>query len=361
MQVDLDNFVTYHEKIDVRIGKPYTFFVPLQPEQGTLSIQVTPPDARLYLDDRFVGIGRFDQKVPGGTYEITAEAQDRERTTMKVQVIANQTKRELMELEEVPQTGRRQLVIASGVGGAIGVGSLLFSTDDFNISGVAGLVGGGAGLVISYFALPRNLALGTSNLTITTGVAGAVAGRMAAQIFTSADKVISPISGASLFLGAGLGYLAAERTKIRVGDAALFNSSLVWGGMTGVLLATALEPGRDIANGISLSGLGMGFVGGLMLTRYFDISRTHAVLIDLGGVAGVIGGLATKSLVYPSDTNSTERLANFALGGMAIGLIAAGVLTRNMDEPDVPVRASVGTATDASGKTTSTYGIEGTW
>ena len=361
MQVDLDNYVTYHENIDVRIGKPYTFFVPLQPEKGTLSIQVTPPDARLYLDNRFVGVGRFDEKVPGGTYEIAAEAQDRERTTMKVQVIANQTKRELMEMEEIPQTGRRQLIIASGIGGFVGTGSLLLSTEDFGISGIAGLVGGGAGLVISYFALPRDLSLGTSNLTITTGVAGAIAGRTAAQIFTGDDQITSPVSGASLFIGAGLGYLAGQRTNIRVGDAALFNSSLVWGGMTGLLLAAALEPGRDIASGITLSGLGMGFVGGLMLTRYFDITRTHAVLIDLGGVAGVIGGLAVKSLVYPSDVNSQERLANFALGGMAIGLIAAGVLTRNMDEPEVPVHATIGATADASGKTTTTYGIEGTW
>ncbi len=361
MQVELDNYVTYHEKIDVRIGKPYTFFVPLQPEKGTLSIQVTPPGARLYLDDRFVGIGRFDEKVPGGTYEIAAEAPDRQRTTMKVQVIANQTRRELVEMEEIQQTGRRQLIVAAGIGGFVGTGSLLFSTEDFGISGIAGLVGGGAGLVISYFALPRDLALGTSNLAITTGAAGAIAGRMAAQIFTGEDRYIAPVSGASLFLSAGLGYAIGRRTDIKVGDAAMFNSALVWGGMTGVLLATALEPGRDIANGISLSGLGMGFVGGLLLTRNFDISRTHAVLIDLGGVAGVIGGLATKSLVYPSDVNSTERLANFALGGMAIGLITAGVLTRNMDEPEVPVRPSMSTASDASGKTTATYGIEGTW
>jgi hypothetical protein len=361
MQVELDNYVTYHEKIDVRIGKPYTFFVPLQPEKGTLSIQVTPPDARLYLDDRFVGVGRFDEKVPGGTYEIAAEAPDRERTTLKVQVIANQTKRELVEMEEIQQTGRRQLVIAAGIGGFVGTGSLLFAIEDFGISGVAGLVGGGAGLVISYFALPRNLPLGTSNLAITTGAAGAVAGRMAAQIFTGEDRYIAPVSGASLFLGAGLGYFAGQRTDVSVGDAALFNSAIVWGGMTGVLLSTALEPGRDIASGISLSGLGMGLVGGLLLTRNFEISRTHAVLIDLGGVSGLIGGLATKSLVYPSDVNSTERLANFALGGMAIGLVVAGVLTRNMDEPEVPVRATVGTATDASGTSTTTYGIEGTW
>ncbi len=360
MQVELDNYVTYHEKIDVRIGRPFTFFVPLQPEKGTLSIQA-PPDARLYLDDRFVGIGRFEEKVPGGTYEIAAEAPDRQRTTLKVQIIANQTRRELVEMEEIPQTGRRQLIVAAGIGGSIGVGSLLFSTNDFGISGVAGLLGGGAGLAISYFALPRDLSLGTSNLTITTGVFGAIAGRATAQIFTSQDRIATPIAGASLFLGAGAGYFLGERLRIRVGDAALFNSALVWGGTTGLLLATALDPGRDITNGITLSGLGMGLVGGLMLTRYFDISRTHAVLIDLGGVAGVVGGLAVKSLVYPSDENSQERLANFALGGMGIGLVVAGVLTRNMDEPDVPVRPSVGGVADASGKTTTTYGIEGTW
>ena len=67
MLVDLDNYESYSEKIDVRIGKPYTYFVPLEPKKGTLSIQVTPPDAKLYLDNRFVGVGRFEVKVPGGT------------------------------------------------------------------------------------------------------------------------------------------------------------------------------------------------------------------------------------------------------------------------------------------------------
>jgi hypothetical protein len=46
---------------------------------------------------------------------------------------------------------------------------------------------------------------------------------------------------------------------------------------------------------------------------------------------------------------------------MAIGLIAAGVFTRNFDAPKIPVSPSLGTATDADGASTTTYGVTGRW
>jgi hypothetical protein len=95
------------------------------------------------------------------------------------------------------------------------------------------------------------------------------------------------------------------------------------------------------------------------LTRYYDISRNHALLIDIGGLVGVVGGLAVASVA--SETRTQERLANYSLGGMAVGLIGAGILTRNMDLPKIPVAPSVGTASSSDGKSTTTYGLSGTW
>ena len=152
------------------------------------------------------------------------------------------------------------------------------------------------------------------------------------------------------------------------GEAALFNSSVVWGTATGALFAISFDPPRAINAGLVLSGLGMGTISGVLLTRYFTISRTHAVLIDIGGIAGIIGGLAAETLAYPTTSatgeevqRQTARTANFALGGMAIGLVTAGVLSRNMDVPSLPVQPALGSATSADGRSTATYGVSGSF
>jgi hypothetical protein len=117
-----------------------------------------------------------------------------------------------------------------------------------------------------------------------------------------------------------------------------------------------------------LSGLGLGGIGGILLTQQFTISRTHALLVDIGGLIGMAGGLAIESLVYPQKTTSeaeagrnTEHLANYALGGMFVGLIGAAIITRNFDEPKIPIRPTIQTVTGTDGRQTSLYGIGGTW
>jgi hypothetical protein len=364
MLVEKDGYIAYKQAIDVRIGKPYTFFVPLVVEKGRLSIQVTPSDARLYVDDRYVGTGRFDEDLAGNTYTISAEAPGHVRATRKVQVIQKRTQRELIDLEEIPQTGRRQLIIAAGAGAAYAGGALLFGVNnDGKIFGPGAFAVGGAGLAGAYFGLRDDLPLATSNLTITSSIAGGALGYYAANVFSGKDEVRFPVSGASMLAGAALGYIASERFDATVGDVALYNSALLWGSTTGVLLARSFDPPRSINAGLVLSGMAIGGVGGAMLTRYFDISRQHSVLIDLGGLAGVVGGLATQSLAYNSSRTDNERVANFALGGMAIGLVTAGILSRNVDEPNVlsKVSPTLGTATDAGGKATATYGLGGAW
>jgi hypothetical protein len=115
----------------------------------------------------------------------------------------------------------------------------------------------------------------------------------------------------------------------------------------------------------------MGTAGGLLLQSNFSISRTHAALIDVGGLIGIIGGLAAESLVYRTETSQTpsamldartqEHLANYALGGMAVGLLAAGVLTRNLDNPKIPVSPTITQAAGGDGRAATVYGISGRW
>ena len=120
-----------------------------------------------------------------------------------------------------------------------------------------------------------------------------------------------------------------------------------------------------------LSGLGMGTIGGVLLQSNFSVSRQHAALIDVGGLIGIIGGLAIENLAYPTqttqgssevvDARSQEHLANFALGGMAVGLLAAGILTRSLDDPKLPVSPVISQVPAGDGRAAAIYGVSGRW
>jgi hypothetical protein len=370
MVTELDGYEPSHQAIDVRVGKPYTYFVPLVALHGRLSMQVLPSDARIFLGDRLVGIGHIDLALPANTYVVTSEAPDRITDRRRVEVLADQVKRVQVELTAQPQFGRRQLIAFSAIAGAGATGSMLYAFHNTGLSGL-GVIGGGAtGLVGSAFLLP-DVPLGTSNLTVTSTAGGAILAAGASLLFTRRPEVIYPVVGLGAALGGTAGYLVGDAIRINVGDAALINSGVVWGSVAGGLFAASFDPGHALGGGLVLSGLGMGTVGGLLLQSNFSISRTHAVLIDVGGVVGIIGGLALESLVYPTQTAQTpsavidaraqEHLANYALGGMAIGLLTAGILTRNLDNPKIPVSPAVTQAIAGDGRATTVYGVTGRW
>jgi hypothetical protein len=371
MTIELDGFEPYHQALDVKIGKPYTYFVPLVARKGRLSMQVLPPDARIFIGDRLVGIGHIDVVLAGDTYVVTSEAPDRITDRRHIVVLADQVKRVQIELPSQPQIGRRQLIAFSTATGAGATALLLYAFQNTGLAGVGSLAGGAAGFAGSEFLLPGDLPLGTSNLTVTGTIGGGILGAGVGLLFTQRVEVIEPVIGAALVLGGGFGYLMGASTQITPGDAALINSGLVWGSVSGGLFALSFDPGHRVAGGLILSGLGMGTIGGVLLQHAYGITRTHAALIDVGGLVGIIGGLAAESLAYPSqttrdstatvDARTQEHLANFALGGMAIGLLAAGVLTRNLDAPSIGVTPSITRAIAGDGSGATIYGITGAW
>jgi hypothetical protein len=365
MTIEKAGFETVTKTINVRIGKPYTYFEKLTPLTGKLSVQVSPADARIFLDDKLVGLGRYEADLPATTYTVMSEAPNRLTVSRRVEVLPNRVNRVQVELTPRPQFARRQLILYATIGGGVSSGLLTNAADDTSIAFYASLGGTVAALGGSYFYLPDDVPLGTSNLTITSSVAGGIAGSSAALLFTNSDQVAAPIGGAGIILGAAAGYYLGERTKIRPGDAALINSSLTWGTVAGGLFALSFDPPREISAGLVLSGLGMGAIGGVLMTSYFDISRTHALLIDVGGIVGILGGLAAESIVYPAtqgtedDSRTQEHIANFALAGMAVGLVGAGILTRNIDAPKIVIQPSINKVTSPSGAQTTTYGVMG--
>ena len=80
--------------------------------------------------------------------------------------------------------------------------------------------------------------------------------------------------------------------------------------------------------------------------------------------------LAIESVVYSTqtpqgtaaiDARAKEHIANFALGGMALGLVGAGILTRSLDTPPLPVAPTITQAPTGDGRTATIYGVAGTW
>ncbi len=117
----------------------------------------------------------------------------------------------------------------------------------------------------------------------------------------------------------------------------------------------------------------MGTTAGILLARSYDISRKHAALIDLGGIAGMLAGVAADNLIFnqtgtgaslgpnaQASAAQQERTADFALGGMALGLVVGGILTRTLDLPKLPTPA-VGNAVGVDGKAVATFGFTGGW
>lgn len=368
LTAELDGYEPHRQAIVVRIGKPYTYFVPLAAQQGRLAMQVSPPDARIFLGDRLVGIGHVDLALPGNTYVVTSEAADRITDKRQIEIHANQVKRVQVSLTAQPQLGRRQLIGFATVAGASVAGSLLYGFTDTGINGLGAAAGGTAGFVGSLFLLPDDLALGVSNLTVTSTIGGGVLGAGVGLLFSARPDVLNPLAGVGAVVGGTLGYYTGQRTRVSTGDAALINSGVLWGSAAGGLFAASFDPGHVVGGGLVLSGLGMGAIGGVLLQRNFTVSRTHAALIDVGGVVGIIGGLAIESLVYPPkdlqtgvESRSQEHLANFALGGMAVGLLTAGILTRNLDAPKLPVTPAITQAISPDGRATTLYGLSARW
>ena len=360
--IEADGYHSVTQEIHAEIGKPYTIFTKLEPLKGRLRVRVVPADARLFLDKRQVGAGAFESELPGGRYTLSAEAPDRLTVSREVEVIANRDTPVSFELPPEPKFGRTQLLIYGAVGGGAIGGTIAGASA--NPVAVASGIGGGAvaGFFGTYFGTPRDIALGTSSLTITSSLIGGAVGGATTVLFSQDPRIISPAIGGGLVLGAAVGYYAGDKLRIRPGDAAVINSGALWGTATGALAGASFQVFADhpqIGGGLVLSGLGMGTLAGVLATRYFNVSRTRAALIDVGGVVGLFVGIATESVIAQAQSagmSETERTANYMLGGMAAGLIIAGVLTRNMDAPKLTVAPVMNKVTTPTGSTT-TFGV----
>ena len=361
LQIERDGYHAYTQEIRAEIGKPYTIFTKLEPVKKHLFVRVVPADARLFLDKRQVGTGAFETELPGGRYTLSAEAPGRLTVSREVEVVPTDDTHVSFELPAQPQFGRRQLLGYATVAGGAAGGLLAGATENPGIITAGIGTGLAAGFFGTYFGMGRDIPLGTSSLTITSSLIGGTLSGGTALVLTDDPQKYAPAIGGGLLLGGGIGYYAGKKLRIKPGDAAVINSGALWGTVTGTLFQGSFNADRKIGAGLVLSGLGMGTVGGVLLTNYFDVSRGRAALIDVGGVVGVFVGIAIESVVAQSagDTTDTGRTTNYTLGGLGVGLLVSGILTRNMDAPNLSVSPVVSKTTSPAGASATTFGIGG--
>ena len=361
MVVRKPGFVPHQETIVAEIGKPYSYVFQLERERGRLLVQAVPGNARLFLDDRFVGIGRYEADLAGDTYTLLVEASDRVSERRRVEVRPKQTERVVVELPPRPQSGRTQLVWYSTLAGAVALnGSLAGSSD--NVGAIAAASGLAIGGIAGYVGIPDDIRLGASSLTITGSIAGGAAAFFGTSAFSSSDNVTGPATALGIVAGGAAGYTVAQLASLSPGDAALINTGMVWGTVYGGLFSSVFDNPETIDVSLAAGGLGLGVLTSGLLVRSFPISRGHAALIDLGGVGGLVLSVGIRSLIDQQsgqDANaSTERQAHFGLAGVTLGLAAAAFLTRNYDAASLPsLQPSLGRVKTSDGSSVMSYGL----
>ncbi len=377
MIVEYPGYTTVRRTIEPRIGKPYSYYFQLEPRTGKLVINAEPADARIFVDDKLVGIGRYTTEVPGGDYQVVVEANGRVSESRLAEVVADRPTEVTVKLPPRAKSGRTQLLVASAVAGSI-LGSVALTSLDQGLGRSSiGFFGGlGVGFLGAYIGVPGDIEVGTSSYIITSGMIGLLEAGLITGLFQDAAEseafdTIGPVAAGGMALGAGFAILTADRFELDAGDAALLNSGALWGTVGGSLFAVVFELQAKVREGLILGGLNLGIAGAALLGRQVEYSRRHVALIDLAGLAGMGIAVAIQSAYDDATTDTSmvdpdapsdggERTAHYALVGMGAGLAAGAYLTRNMDVPKVGKLAPVvKIGKDASGADSTIIGISG--
>lgn len=376
LRVELEGYEPIVQRIEVKIGQPYSYYFRLEPKTGTVRVVADPSSSRIFIDKRLVGIGTYAERLPLGAHTITIEADDRSPATRTVEISDGRTTNVTIKLDKPPRSGRKELLIGSSITGAI-FGSAAFASifgSDSPLAPLGFLVGLGVGFGGGYWGIPKDVTVGRSSYIIGSTLIGAAEGATVAEFLacdqdqsldeSEDDSCLSIVGGATVAAGIGgllVGAITADRANLDAGDAALVNSGAQWGTIGGLLFYAAFEGDRRLLSPLAFAGLNLGTISGALLAKRLEVSRGHVALIDVAGLAGMVAGVALVDVVEPGQRS--ERLPHFALLGMTAGLITGAYLTRNMDEPrSIPLKSlepSVGTASNLDGSRTPTWGLAG--
>ncbi len=341
--------------VAVEIGQPYFYQYRLKRSTAQVSIFTRPRGARVFIDDRLVGETPFAGTLDVGRHKLLLEHRDYPWHREDLDVKAGAPIQREITLTRPIRSGRTELVIAAMVfGGAAGpllVASVL-GDSTFGNSGLGLLVymlssgaGIGAGFLGSFLATRDGIKVGYSSLMTGGAVWGTSFATSLSLGLDVPTRYVYGLAIAGSGIGMSAGFLIARKLDISAGDAALVNSGGTWGTAAGALLAQAIirSPSASQFGWFILGGTTAGVLTGSLLAWKLELSRGHVGLIDVGGLAGTGLGFALGYVigVNSGGEDNLQVGARYALGGMALGLLAGAVFTRKYKGDVRPVEALI--------------------
>lgn len=150
-----------------------------------------------------------------------------------------------------------------------------------------------------------------------------------------------PAAGVGQAIGLGGGLLLWQLTRPRAGQVSMANSVGMWAGVIGLLSMGAADFDLPERTGFLVLALAsdFGLLGGAILADFVTMPRGRALVIDAGGIVGMLGGMGVAVLAGGDDV----RPAGFflpALLGTLTGLSLTTFFTRGWSDdqagaPDV--------------------------
>lgn len=207
-------------------------------------------------------------------------------------------------------------------------------------------LGGGAGLTASLvFTQDRGITPGRA-LAVNSGTAwGVYNGAMIAAIADAEDSGLFGALLAGQLIGTGAGIAVASLSNPTAGDISMATSGGLWlgGAMLFVNAIGEFElfDGRGgVASILVASDLGVAGAAALRAFGVLQMSRSRALLIDVGGIMGSLLGMGLGVLVQGDDATPAGVFGP-GLAGMLAGLGGTFWLTRNWDAPDFDMNLAV--------------------
>ena len=248
---------------------------------------------------------------------------------------------------EVTGSGRGELMVwgtlyGLWLGAAIPAAA---GTEEPEAYGVGLLLGGPAGFLASRLVAGQGLTEGQARAITFGGTWGTWQGFGWREVLdigsnTSESTFRAMVLGG--LAGVGVGAVLANNSSITPGTATAVNFGALWGTWYGFALAMAsgIDDG-DKRLTASLIGGNVGLVATALTAPGWNLSRQRARLINVAGVAGLVGGYGLLLLLQPENDN-TAILVPTATS--AAGLLAGAMWTRNHDRRSGPAGGSGGEA-----------------
>ncbi|MBL4635520.1 MAG: hypothetical protein JKY56_16795 [Kofleriaceae bacterium] len=375
MRIELLGYEPIVRDLIAKPGVPYAYYYSLEPKRGRVQITATPANARIFLDDRLVGVGQYSDVLSLGSYKVTVEAPGRLSRSEDLQVSYKDLTEIGIELAPPPVSGRRTLLIAApiavGLLGGAAMTELFGQNSSLAVAGSLGITGLAFGG--SYYGIPDTVSRGDAWFMLESAVIGATEGALLASTLVCSgnadscgDRVVTGAALAGGIAATGLAVLTYKRLAFSTGDAALLGSGAVWGIGTGALFHAIFDADSRTQGPLLLIGMNIGALTAAGFVAHSEVSLRRVAIIDLAGVGGLLGGVSFAE----ATARDGESVQNFAMLGLIAGLTAGTFLTRYLDEEvasdtkkisaDSTGRSWVpmlGAAEDASGGQVLSYGF----